>query len=429
MSIGADVMTQLTEHVRDDITQVLFQDSPVTSPLFALADQKKMDDGMGRGYVIRLETYEGAAVGAQADVVDAINGDGDTGGRPTWNRCVPTAVTIDAPFIFTRDEMLAIQGGSKAEQFDVMRRSTDAAIIRVRNMLCQQVWKKGWGLLGQITAISSTTVTVPTTIVHYFHVGQRLVASASEDTDVLLGTAAQLRVTAIADTTGVITLSGNPQSTWTNSSSLYLFRAGTRIAADPGSDASLKLSVTGMPAWVDPSGGAIFGLTRAGDRDLCGATVPGSGLSTMETLLAAAEKQFNLGRQSDLAIVSGKSFRLLQQDANSQKTVQIKIGPYQIGFAAFELATNFGSIDVVADPFLDAGSGYVGPFRTEKYAPFFAYSTKGGGLVAIDDIAGPILQPTTVSGVRSYKGTTYFRGQFIMPAPGAYCSMTSMPTS
>lgn len=427
MAIGSDALNMLVEHVHDDIVQVLFEDSPVNSPVFAMADQKKMDDGMGTGYKIRLETAPSAAVGYDADIVDEINEDGGSGSRPGWHSCTAQSVTVDAPFYFTRDELLAVEGNS-AEAFDIMRRSVDSAIIGIRNRLCIQVNEKGWGTIGQISAISSSTVTLPSYLVNRLNVGDRLVASVSEDTDVLLGTPAgdTLTVTAIDEDTGVVTLDDNPETVWANSSSLWVFHAATRLATDPAATASNKKSIVGLPAWVDTA--AIFGLTRSGNPDLCGQTVSGSSLSTMDALLKAAERQFSRGRSATHAVVSARSFRLLQQDTNAVKTVTVQLGKYSIGFPKIDLMTAAGPVEVVADPFMPAGTGYLGPFGVKKYAPFFAYSTKGG-LVSIDDIDDNKIVRTNVSGQRAFKGTVYFRGQFIVPAPGMYCKLTSMATS
>src|SRR5687767_2596003 len=160
MAIDSGVQTQIKEHYSEDITQILFEDGKETSPLLAMCEVAARKEGFGRGYIERIVTSEGSAIAAQADVADTINNDGAAGGRPSRDRWEIDPVNLDSPFAFSRDEILAIEGMGADEQFDVIADEMDKAVIRIRNKLAMQVSGKGWGLLAQTTAQTSTTFTV-----------------------------------------------------------------------------------------------------------------------------------------------------------------------------------------------------------------------------------------------------------------------------
>ena len=427
MSIDAGVLTQIREHYDSEIYKILFEDGKVTSPLLALCEAKSITDGFGRKFVVRVATHEGAAVAADPEIADDIAGDGDTGGRPGRERWEVSTTSLDAPFTFDRDEVDAIEGKKADEQFDVIADEMDMAVIRIRNMLAEQVSGKGWGALAQISAISSTTITVSTALVNRFPVGARLVASASEDTDVLYNSGAILRVTGASDSTGVITLSGNPQTTWANNSSLWVFRAGNRIATDPSASDSNKRVITGVKGWVDPDSTTFMGVTRTGISQLTGYSFSASGMDTAQGLIGAADKLFNFGKPAKMILCSGTSWKLLQQDYDAAKVVQVSLGEYKIGFTGYKLATVFGDAVVVPDPFIEPGTAYVGPFDDKKWGPKLYHT--GKNLVNLDDLDGKQFERRNDNGQRSFKGQFYFRGNLVIPGPGMYCKVTNLPTS
>lgn len=426
MPIDPGVQAHVAEHYDKDIYKILFEDGKETSPLLACCEVKSEQEGLGRKYVQRVLTYEGAAVSEDPAVADAIAGDGAAGGRPTRSRWEVTATNMDATFKFDREEILVIEGMGADKQFDVITEEMDLAVTRIRNQLCQRVSEKGWGKLALTTATSATTITVDPALSNRFPVGRRLVASVSEDTDVLLGSAAQLRVTAVVPKTGVITLSGNPQTTWTNSQTIYIFAAGSRIATDPGSDASLKTALSGLPAWIDPAGAVIFGQTRAGDPNLCGFDIDGSNMDTATALVEGADTLFKFGRRfADTVFVSGTSWKVLQNDFDPSKLVPVTVGDYKIGYEGFKLATVFGTITVLPDPFIEPGVAYIGPFQNKKYRPKLLHS--GKNLVNLDNFDGKDFERVTTSGARQFKGQFFFRGQLCIPGPGMYGKISNLP--
>jgi hypothetical protein len=429
MSIDSGVLTQIRDHYDSDLYKILFEDGKVSSPLLACCEAKSIKEGFGRQFVVRVGTHEGAAVAADPEIADDIAGDGAAGGRPGRERWTVSAVSMDSPFTFDRDEVDAIEGKSADEQFDVITDEMDMAVVRIRNMLAEQVSGKGWGCLAQTTAQSSTGFTVNTSYVNRFPVGARLVASITEDTDVLLGTpaGAQLRVTAANTSTGVITLSADPTTTWASDSDLFIFRAGMRAATDPSAADSAKLVITGAKGWIDPDSTTFMGVTRTGNPVLTGFSFSATGLDTAQGLIGGADLLFSHGKPAKTIFCSGTSWKLLQQNYDATKVVNTTMGDYKIGFTGYKLATVFGDATVIPDPFLTPGEAYVGPFDDKKWGPKLYHS--GSKLVNLDDLDGKQFERTTTNGARNFKGQFYFRGNLVIPGPGMYCKITGLPTS
>jgi len=426
-NIDSGVLTQLRDHYTSDITEILFEASKEITPLFAMCESKMIRDGFGRQFVAPIVTNEGAAVAADPEVADEIAGDGAVGGRPVRDRWVITRVSMDSTFVFTRDEILAIEGKSADEQFDVMADEMDKAVIRIRNLLSEQVSGDGWGALAQISAISTTSITVNPKLANRFRKGWRLVASNSKDTDVLYGAGASLRVTTVNTTTGEIGLSGDPTAVWSNDSNLWVFRYGNRIDTDPNGAEASKLCISGLAAAVDPDSTTFWGITRTGDPDLTGHEVDLVGLDTVEALEAIAEAAFYQGRKMDTILVPGVNWKLLNLDKDSSKTVEVKVGEYQIGYDAFKLPTAFGKTNILPDAFLEPGACYGGPFMDKKLGPKLYHA--GEKLVNLDAFDGKDFERQTANGAREFKGQFFFSGQFVLEAPGAYFKGTSLTTT
>jgi hypothetical protein len=417
MAIDAGVLTQIKEHYANDIYKILFEDGKTTSPVLAMCEAKAIKDGFGRKFVTRVVTHEGSAVAANATIADTIVNDGSAGGRPGRERWETSAVSMDSPFAFDRDEVDAIEGKSADEQFDV----------RIRNILAEQLSGKGWGCLAVTTAQSATGFTVNPAYINRFPVGARLVASVSEDTDVLLNSAAQLIVTAVNPATGVVTTSANPVTSWANNAVLYIFRAGMRVSTDPSAAESAKMCITGLEGWINPDSTTFMGVTRTGNPNLTGFAVDCTGMTTSEGLIAGADRMFSFGRPAKIILCSGTSWKLIQQDYDATKVVQVSLGDYKIGFSGYKLATVFGDAVVVPDPFIAPGTAYVGPFDDKKWGPKLYHT--GSKLVNLDDLDGNQFQRSATAGARTYKGQFYFRGNLVLPAPGMYAKLSNLPTS
>ncbi|HEU4368445.1 MAG TPA: hypothetical protein VFV05_09500 [Methylomirabilota bacterium] len=418
MAISTNVNNMLME-TYEDPRDILFSDTKEITPLFAACESGQDRSGMGRKFIERVTWSEGTAVSADGDTADTIAGDGAAGSTPGQDRWEITPVTLDSSFVMTRDDLDATDGMSSREQYDVLSKYIDMAMKRLRNKLCEQVGGTGSGALCQISAITSTTVTVPIVYVNKFRVGSRLTAATAESGGTAYGTA--IRVTAINTSTGVLTLSADPTSTWANNSALYLFDSGNRGAV-----------ITGVRGWIDPNGATLFGMTRAGNPALSGFGVDCSTLDTTQGLIKTANQSFYNGHKPDLMIVTGRTWEILQADKDAAKNVvPVKIGDYEIGYEAFRLATVFGFIPVLPDAFwgalnpTSAGQYAIcGPFMSKEDRPKLKHTNKA--LITIDDKDGNIIRAQ--SG-RKYGGRVYFRGQLSFAhSVGKYTLGTGLPS-
>jgi hypothetical protein len=444
--IDSGVLTQLHEHLDENLHLIAFQDSKAVTPILALSEQKKIKDGFGKRFIVRFEDNEGAAVAALPDVADAIVADGDPGGRPSRDDMVITRTSLDSPFVFTRDELIAIAGMGKKEQFDVLRSEMENATKRLRNTLALQVTQKGWGRIAQASAISATSgdgtggvgyVLVPDWHANRFRVGWRVVAAAAETSGVLYGTPAgtALRVTAVgrpgAVTAGQvkISLSGNPIAVWANNATMFLFRAGMRLSTDPGSLEANKKTISGLPAYVDPSAtDTIWGVTRANNPDRTGHEVDCSGMDSWEALLEIAERAFMYGREMDTIMVSGRTWKLLNIDAQALKTVTSDKNPdFNIGFTAFEMATSFGKVHVAPDAFLTPGEIWAGPWQSKEFGPRLYYASDN--LISLDNFDGNDFLRRATAGSRDFQGQMFFSGQWVLPCPGLFFKGINVTTT
>jgi hypothetical protein len=427
--MDAGVLSQLKEHYTDDIHKILFEDGEEVTPLFAMCEARENTDGFGRKLVVRIATYEGPAVAADPAVADALAA--LTRSRPTRARWEIDAVSMDSPFSFKREEILAIDGMSANEQFDVIDDEMAMAVRRIRNTFCEQVSGRGWGAICQISAMSVTGVTVPLYFANRFPVGRVITASISEDTDILYNAGAQLQVLGVvaSQTTAVVSLcdpttgvAANPQAIWANNQTAWLFGAGMRPTTDPNQDNSLKLSMTGLLGMIDPTAtGTVatkWGNACAGNPNLLGFDFDANGMDTVQALIKLCNQMYYQGRKVDTVLVSGTSWELMNVQKDPAKMVEIKVGPYNVGFTAFRIATVFGFADVLPDPFLPAGTAVAGPFRDKKKAPYLSHA--GKKLINLDNFDGKEFERVTAGGARSYKGQFYFRGQFVLKGPGWY---------
>lgn len=415
MSVDANVQARVKEHYVDP-TVVLFnpEDRELQlMPLFASCEMTGKE-GMGRKVVVPTEYSEGSAASANATTSDTIAADGNAGSNPAETRWELTPVLYDGSFSFTREDIDACEG--PGEQFRVITNRIDNALLRVRKRLAMYLPGDGTGALAQITAITSSTVTVSRAVANRFKVGDRLTAATAPSGGTAYGT--EIRVTGVTPSTGVITLGSDPTSVWANNPALYLFFNGDRGAV-----------ITGMKGWLDDTSSSLFNVTRTGIRELQGLVVPGTGLTTVEALTDIAEQAFYYGIVQDKMIVSGTTWKLLQREKDFQKSVATVTGgnsKYEIGFQAFMLATVFGTLPVIPDVWMAPGDCVSGPFDDKRYKPRIYHN--GKDLVRVEGHDSLEFRRSTSAGARTYSGNVYFRGQVAM-TPGKFVRGTSLPTS
>lgn len=410
------VLPLYKEHHNDTIAEV-FHNSEGISPLLSCFDSKPHKDGAGRNFIQMVQYSVGAVASATFSVSQTKAQGTTTGSGPGQTRFEIPAVKLEGVAVVTRDAIDAAEGKSAKEMFDVLDNSIKLGTLDIRNQLAYQVCERGWGRIGTITAVSSTTITLHPSVVNRLEIGDDLIGAAAE-TSGNARSATTSRVTAINSDTGVVTMSVDPTSlSWAAGD--VVSRSGNRDAVSSGTPA--KLCVAGVRAWLDhtTASDVIFGVTRTGIEKLTGYRVDCTNLTISDALLKMASKLHKNGSgDSDIVFISSEDFFTLAADKDVTKNIEIKLGgKYEIGFSGIGvLGPNGKMIKVIADAYLESGQCYMGPWNSSEFRPFFFYN--GPALINIDDKDGNTM--TRMASATSYEIRLYFRGNAVMPAPGKF---------
>lgn len=422
MQTLTSVLPLYHEHYNENIAEV-FHNSEDISPILAVFDSKPNKDGAGRKYIQMVQYATGSVASATFATTQTKAQGTSAGSGPGQTRFEIDAVELQGSAVVTRQAIDAAENADGPEEmFDVLDNAIKLGTVDMRNQLAIQVVERGWGRVGTITAITSTTYTIDPSLTNRVQIGEDLVGSTTENSAVLLGSGASNKITGISSDDGVITATGNPDTNWDVGT--VLFRSGNR----EDSNTPNRLCVTGLRAWLDhtTASDTLHAVSRAGNEKLTGYRVNGSGLSRAQHLLKMATKLHKNGSgSSDLVFVSDEDFYELSADKDVQKNVEIKLGQYQIGFTGLAVMGPGGkAIKVVSDSNLEAGICYMGPWNSADFRPFFFYN--GKALINIDDKDGQTILRLPNS--TAYEVRLYFRGNAVLPAPGKFAVGYGMGT-
>lgn len=408
----------LREHMHKNITEMWVEYDKKLSPTLAGMESRSMDDGAGRGYVVPIEYTHGSAVGPTFATAQALAQGTASGSTPGRDRWVCQHTEVHAMAYWSRASMLAAEGKGAGEVFDLLEREVSAATARLKKRLAHAAVEQGYGRIGTITAVTSTTCTISASAINRVSVGDELVAAAAH-TSGALRSATMLRVDGWDADTGVITLSADPTALgWAANDTLFF--DGYRNTTTP-------LMPFGLGAWCPataPTSTTFNGVNRLGNPDLGGHRVSASGLDHASAFIKAANRAFKYGTQIDAIYCSPEDYEILSADKDATKTIQIAVGKYDIGFDGVSVNTHAGACPVIPDAMYEQGTAWAGPWKDKRYAPFIAHNDD---LVNIDDIDG--LQFTRAATSTNFEMRLYFRGQYIMPAPGKFTVITSLPSA
>lgn len=412
----------LREHYHDSIEELFFTSDKDTTPFLANLETRSMEDGFGRAYIVPVEYGTGSSFSADFATAQAKSQGSTVGSAALRDRWSVSAVGLEGTCQWDRNALLAASKGGEEKLIDAIDREMRAKVSGMKKRLAQYVWGDGWGAIGTISATSTTTITMSTSVVNRLDVGDDLVASSANAGTAAWRNTASAIVTGINYDTGVVTLGTNPATlSWAVSD--YVFQKGDH----ENSTNSNALVLWGMGAWVPTSApsGTFCGITRTGIPQLCGIRYAVSGEDHASALIGAANKLFKFGQsKASLGYVSPEDYAILCKDKESTKTVQIQLGKYNIGFDGVTVETVAGRVPIVPDPMLPQGTAYMGPFDDKRYAPFLAHN---GDLVNIDDMAGFQLIPLASS--TAYEMRLFFRGNMICPAPGKFIAISGLASS
>ena len=418
------VLPLLREHYHDNITEIFFKADSTTTPIMAGMESKSMEDGLGRQFVVPIEYGLGSSASSTFSVAQGKAQGTTVGSAALRDRWVGSASVIDAVAYWARDSILAAKGAD--ELFDVMAREMDSKIWLVKKRLATCAVEQGYGRVGTIVAApTSTTITIGTDEINRLDIGDEIVASADIGTSALRATLnTGVRVTGINPDSGVVTLSGDVTAgggAWQNGDIVFFY--GDRHDNAPP---TVQLPI-GLGGWIPvtaPGSTTFFNINRQNNPNLGGHRVAASGRDHATTFISTANRLFQYGSKADIGYTSPQDYSVLCADKDATKTVEIKLGKYEIGFDGVSLATLAGRVPIVPDAFTEQGQGWFGPFSDKRYAPFMAHNDD---LVNIDDIDGNEIVRNATS--TNFEMRLFFRGQFFVPAPGKYAICTGLPSS
>lgn len=385
--------------------------NPKLSPFISqLQMRNDIKEDFGRGYVIPISTSRGSAVSNDFTVAQGKAAGTTTGSAIASDRWVVTPTTKHAICRWDREAILACETNGAADRmYDAIVAEQNAKIGKLKHRLGITFMESGYGRVATITAApTSTTITVSTSAVNRFEIGDDLVAAATETG--ALRSATSIRIDGIDPDTGVLTLSADPTGlSWANGDTLFF----------EGDHTSGSLTEpVGLRGYLPDSAptATLFGVTRLNTPATAGRRLNCASYSDLlQSVFKAAERQSACGNFSDTVFVSTADFATMAYNKDQVKIVEINVGPLNIGFATAQVLTPHGTINMQTEMLMEQGRFYMGPFKEKDFAPFLAHT---GDLVRIDDFSGSDLIP--VYNAAQFEQRLFSRLGLCFPAPGKF---------
>jgi hypothetical protein len=405
------------EHVRDSIVDMWNNFDKDLSPILAGMELKSVKDGAGRKFIQPFEFTQGSAVGpdfttAQA-IVQSATDPGSASGRGRWEI---DAVNVHTFGRWTRDAVMAAQGDS-SKMLDLLDRETINMLGRLKKRLAHAVIEAGYGRIGTISAVTTSTVTIGTSQVNRVSIGDEVMAAALETSGA--ARSGSFRITGWDPDTGIITLSGDPSAVSWAASDTLLFN-GYRNTTTP-------IMPIGLRGWVPttaPGATTFWNVNRQNNPDLGGLRVNCASLSHAEGFIRMANRARKYGTKLDAIYCSPEDFEILSADKDATKVTQIGVGKYDVAFSGVSVNTLAGDCPVVPDVFIEQGTCWGGPWKDKRYAPYLFHNDD---LMNIDDLDGNTFR--AVTNAAEYEMRGFFRGNIVVPAPGRFIVGYNLPTA
>ena len=421
-----NVTPALKENVAKTAKDILF-DVKKMSPLFAHIQAKsgKYDAG-GRKFVAPIRYGRGSSVGATFATTQTKASGSTTGSSVLYDRWEVPAVQLHATANFDRLVLDDIQGDSAL--FDFAQEEIDMKMELIRLELMKNLTTLGWGEIAKLSAVTATTITVPTNLVNRLMVGDDIQASSAISTALLRNSGTALTITAIDPDTGIVTTSSNP-TTAGYAVNDYIFRDGNR----QNSATPARIMPLGLGAWLTDSINApgvsdsFCNINRYGNWQTGGHRMSGASVAVKTLLLKAAARlrKFTVGGKIKCFLSTGDFTTLcdsLDTSAVATKQVEMKSPYYNIGWDALALRTPGGTIEISDDPLIADGDGFMGEFD-EPENLYLIYSQN---LVNLDDNDGnAFLRGATTT---TYEARMYSVLNLVCPAPGKFLRLYGVGT-
>lgn len=421
-NVGASVLAQLKEHVRDGITEMWYEG--VNDAFLAQLETKEYDEGFGRGHVVRIVDAESSAIASNVDDAQSIAEDGLAGSSPDAARFVVDPIEIEGFASFTRGEYLAARGRGADEELELLDQRTKGCIKGMRKRWGIYAVGVGDGVIAVVTGgVSGAAFEVDRQYANRFKVGDRIHATQTDGTTVRDGGTNRRIIAVDPDTSAT-------RATITTSAAIAGLAATDKIFFQGLRTAGVPMGAFGwVPQTAPLVGDSFFQQNRYGRVQLQGFRFNASGYDTASAGIAASSRMFDFDKQPDTLYINSKSWELLTADKDANKVVETTVGPMKIGFSKIVLnGASKRPIDVVCTMFMPPGMGLLGQFKNadKDELPYIACVE---GLANIDDIDGNTIRAAKISGVATYYMRLYARGNIVFPAPGNMMTLYNLPVA
>lgn len=425
------IFSQVMEHQDKNITTLWTKAEAKINPILACFEERSEDDGGGRGFITRVGIQTGSSV-SPSYAKAAAKASGSTLGNSAINgRWVSHPLELNIVAQWTRKAMNAARGDGPGQVYDVIAKEREAKIALARHRLAVFAVESGWGRISTVVSISTgnLTFTVTPSEVNRFRKGDDIVFAQYESTGALRS-ATPWTVAGVTPRTSTITLSARstdkPYDTDGVRNGDTVFWDGYRENAS----SPTKLCMDGLGSWVpatEPSD-TFHGISRANSWELGGLIFDASAggqLTHAEAVLEMAGMATQYGTQLDAIYFSVPDYNILCRNKDATKAVQIKMGPYEIGFSGVTVqGGSNGEIPVIPDAYLKQGQCIAGPWNDKELGPKLKHVRQ---LINVDNADGcEFLRLYNSTG---YEQRMYFDGQGIIAGPGKYIRGINLPTS
>jgi len=251
------------------------------------------------------------------------------------------------------NETILATKGDQGAFFQALTKAIDQSMSAQARRLNWEMYKEGWGDVGQVQNSSFATTTLTLTNasdVVRFSKGQILVASTSQNAAVLK--AGTLTVAGVNRAAGTVTMTGNLSAgIATIAQNDWLFLQGDR----QDSATPTRVCLAGIEAWCPataPSATAFFAVDRTQDSRLGGLRYDGTGQPIEEALIDAASLAGREGAQLDFGVLNPVTYgQLIKSLGSKVQYVRMEQGSNEakVGFEGIRLYTPAGQVDFFQD--------------------------------------------------------------------------------
>lgn len=414
----ASALALYKEHYIDNVAEIFFTSKKLTSPILAAMESRSLDDGMGRGFIVPVvhrlpgtvrSTFAASQTKSRATTT------GSTFGSDRW---VVQAVKTHALATFSHDSILAAKGDSD-KLLDVVKLSMETTTAAIRKRIAHYVSGAGWGKIGTVLGVTSTTITIDPALCNLVQEGDDVVGAASESGAVLraITSGPQTGITAINRQTGVLTVATDPTAGTAIAVGDILFRDGDR----QNSATPARLVICGLDGWFQTASTSLFGVDQTSSADLAAFQIDGTGKDHSAAIVESLRTLFSYDSYASVCYVSPVDFETISMDKDATKLVAMEIGKYKAGFEGLMASWSGYSVPIVPDAMVQPGRAYLGPFDDADYAPFFAHNDD---LVNINNEDG--MDVRAVDGSDDFETRLFNRGNIVCPGPGKFARITGL---